>query len=105
VVHPLLRSAAQRQLGIITAVDARRAGYGHPEIRHLCASGAWHRLRRGIYISADDLVDAEQAGRRHQLDCMAVLLALARPTAPSATDRPRACGGFRGPGETTATSA
>jgi hypothetical protein len=81
VVHPLLRSAAQRQLGIITAVDARRAGYGHPEIRHLCASGAWHRLRRGIYISADDLVDAEQAGRRHQLDCMAVLLALARPTA------------------------
>jgi hypothetical protein len=93
VVHPLPRSGAQRQLGIVTAVDARRAGYEYPEIRHLCASGAWHRLRRGVYISADDLADAEAAGRRHKLDCLAVLLALApgRPR-PSATGQPRACG-------------
>jgi hypothetical protein len=80
-VHPLLRSAAQRRHGIFTALDARRAGYGHPEIRHLCTSGQWQRLRRGIYITADDLARAERAGRRHQLDCLAVLLALDRPTA------------------------
>ena len=62
-------------------MDARRAGYGHPEIRHLLASGRWQRLRRGIYITAEELVRAERSGRRHQLDCLAVLLALDRPTA------------------------
>jgi predicted transcriptional regulator of viral defense system len=80
-MHPLLRAAAERQHGVFTAVDAHRAGYGHAEIRHLCGSGRWHRLRRGIYIAADDLAHAEDDGRRHQLDCLAVLLALDRPTA------------------------
>jgi hypothetical protein len=80
-VHPLLRSTAQRQRGIFTAGDARRAGYAHPEIRQLCASGRWRRLRRGIYIAADDLARAEENGQRHQLDCLAVLLAVDRPSA------------------------
>jgi hypothetical protein len=80
-VHPLLRSASQRQRGLFTAVDARRAGYAHPEIRQLCASGRWRRIRRGIYITAEDLAGAEQNGQRHQLDCLAVLLAVNRPAA------------------------
>ncbi|WP_324274688.1 type IV toxin-antitoxin system AbiEi family antitoxin domain-containing protein [Blastococcus brunescens] len=46
-MHPLLRAVAERQLGLFTAADARRAGYEHGEIRHLCSSGTWVRLRRG----------------------------------------------------------
>ncbi|MFP5370204.1 MAG: type IV toxin-antitoxin system AbiEi family antitoxin domain-containing protein, partial [Actinomycetes bacterium] len=80
-MHPLLRAAAERQGGVFTAVDAHRAGYAHPEIRHLCASGRWQRLRRGVYVAAGDLAEAESSGRRHQLDCLAVLLALDRRTA------------------------
>jgi hypothetical protein len=80
-VHPLLRHAAQRQLGLFTAVDARRAGYEHPEIRHMCSSGRWRRLRRGVYIAAEHLAHAEENGQRHQLDCLAVLLAVDRPSA------------------------
>lgn len=80
-VHPLLRSAAQRQLGIFTAADARRAGYAHPEIRRMCSSGQWQRLRRGIYIAAGDLTRADSNGHRHQLEYLAVLLAVDRPMA------------------------
>jgi hypothetical protein len=47
----------------------------------MCASGRWRRLRRGIYIAADDLARAESNGQRHQLDCLAVLLAVDRPSA------------------------
>lgn len=80
-MHPLLQSAARRQRGLFTAVDARRAGYEHGEIRQLCATGRWRRLRRGIYVTADDLARAEEDGRMHQLDCLAVLLAVDRPAA------------------------
>jgi hypothetical protein len=47
-VHPLLRARAEQQLGLFTAVDARRAGYEHAEIRTLCTSGRWIRVRRGV---------------------------------------------------------
>lgn len=80
-MHPLLRAAADRQLGLFTAVDARRAGYEHGEIRHLCSSGAWVRLRRGVYGLADEVAAARESGRRHALDCVAVLLDLGRPEA------------------------
>ncbi|MDK3255512.1 type IV toxin-antitoxin system AbiEi family antitoxin domain-containing protein [Blastococcus capsensis] len=80
-MHPLLKAAAERRLGLFTASDARHAGYGHPEIRHLLSSGQWQRVRRGVYITADDLGRADERGRRHQLECLAVLLALDRPTA------------------------
>jgi predicted transcriptional regulator of viral defense system len=80
-VHPLLRVAADRRGGVFTAIDARRAGYAHAEIRHLCASGRWHRLRRGVYVAADDLTRADEQGRRYQLECLAVLLAVDRPAA------------------------
>lgn len=77
-MHPLLRAAADRQLGLFTAVDARRAGYEHGEIRHLLSSGTWTRLRRGVYGLADDVGAARAAGRGHALDCTAVLLDLDR---------------------------
>ena len=80
-MHPLLRHAADRQLGLVTAADARRAGYEHSEVRRLCSSGRWVRLRRGVYVTAEELADAERRGARHRLDCLAVLLHLGRPTA------------------------
>ena len=80
-MHPLLRTAADRQLGLFTAVDARRAGYEHGEIRHLCSSGAWTRVRRGVYAVTEELATARSAGRGHAVDCTAVLLDLGRPEA------------------------
>jgi hypothetical protein len=62
-------------------VDARRAGYEHGEIRQLCSSGGWRRLRRGVYVAVDDLARAEKTGRMHQLECLGVLLAIDRPDA------------------------
>jgi len=80
-VHPLLRASAERQSGLFTAVDARRAGYEHSEIRHLCTSGRWVRLRRGVYTTTERLTAAEAQGGRHRIDCVAVLLDLDRPEA------------------------
>jgi hypothetical protein len=75
-VHPVLRHAADRSLGVFTARDARRAGYGHDEIRRLRSSGRWVRLRRGVYITAEDLAVLDARGHRHRADCLAVLLSL-----------------------------
>jgi hypothetical protein len=80
-VHPLLRASAERRLGLFTAADALRAGYGRPEIRSLLRSGRWVRLRRGIYTTAAALSRHEREGRRHQIDSLAALLALDRPGA------------------------
>jgi hypothetical protein len=80
-VHPILRAAGERQLGLFTAVDARRAGYRHPEIQLLVSTGRWVRLRRGVYATAEHMAEVEQRGGRHRLDCGAVLLDLDRPAA------------------------
>lgn len=77
-MHPILRARAERQLGLFTAADARMAGYGHPEIRHLLSSGAWVRIRRGIYSTGEHL---DTPGRRHAVECLALLLELGRPRA------------------------
>ena len=77
-MHPTLRARAETQLGLFTAADALGAGYGHPEVQRLCRSGAWRRLRRGVYATAPDLAAAEESGHRHRLDCLAVLLTLGR---------------------------
>ncbi|WP_242611205.1 hypothetical protein [Blastococcus saxobsidens] len=37
------------------------------------------RLRQGVYIAAEDLHRADAGGRRHDVDCLAVLLFLGRP--------------------------
>ncbi|MGY1752834.1 type IV toxin-antitoxin system AbiEi family antitoxin domain-containing protein [Blastococcus sp. SYSU D01042] len=78
-MHPLLRARADRQFGLFTALDARRAGYEHGEIRHLCSSGAWTRVRRGVYALTGELAVARAAGRAHAVDCTAVVLDLGRP--------------------------
>jgi hypothetical protein len=80
-VHPRLRAAADRQGGVFSAIDARRAGYAPDEIQRLCASGRWRRLRRGIYTTQAVVDHALEQGRSLQLDCVAVLVDLARPAA------------------------
>ena len=75
-VHPLLRARADQQLGLFTAADARRAGYQHPEVRALISSGAWIRVRHGVYVTSEDLAANHAAGRRHRVECLAVLLGL-----------------------------
>lgn len=80
-MHPALRARAERRFGLFTTAEAIAAGYGHSEIRSLCTTGHWVRLRRGVLISAPDLAAGEQRGNRHDLDCLAVLMSLGRPTA------------------------
>ena len=80
-VHPALRASAEPRYGVFTAAEALGADYQHAEIRRLLTTGRWIRLRQGIYITAEDLAAADATGRRHRVDCLAVLLALDRPGA------------------------
>lgn len=80
-MHPMLRSAAEARSGLFTTAEAKRAGYGPSEIRALCSSGRWVRLRRGVLMTAEDLAAGEEQGRRHRIDCLAVLVSLDRPAA------------------------
>ncbi|MGY2002749.1 type IV toxin-antitoxin system AbiEi family antitoxin domain-containing protein [Blastococcus sp. SYSU DS1024] len=76
-MHPLLESAARRRGGVFTVADARRAGYRPDEIRAAVGSGAWHRLRRGIYVPAPAWAAATGDPRaRHLLAAVAALTAL-----------------------------
>jgi hypothetical protein len=80
-VHPTLRARAETRLGVFTTAEALRAGYGHGEIRALCRSGSWVRLRRGVLVSAADLATSDRTGRHFDVECLAVLAGLTRPTA------------------------
>lgn len=80
-MHPALRAAAESHLGLFTTAEALRAGYGESEIRALCRSGAWVRVRRGVLIDAATMAASEAEGRRHDVDCLALLLSLDRPSA------------------------
>ncbi|WP_346621153.1 type IV toxin-antitoxin system AbiEi family antitoxin domain-containing protein [Blastococcus montanus] len=76
-MHPVLESAARRRGGVFTVADARRAGYRPDEIRAAVGSGAWHRLRRGIYVPAPVWAAALGDDRaRHLLAAVATLTAL-----------------------------
>lgn len=78
-MHPQLRAVADRRGGVFTTADARATGHRPDEIRHLLTRRVWRTLRRGVYVTAEELAAAERAGERHRLDCAAVLCALARP--------------------------
>jgi hypothetical protein len=80
-VHPALRVAADRRLGVFTTAEALTADYSHAEIRRLTAAEHWTRLRRGVLIATDDLERARATGRQHDVACLAVLTAINRPRA------------------------
>jgi predicted transcriptional regulator of viral defense system len=76
-VHPTLVSAARRRGGVFTVADARRAGYRPDQIRTAVVTGAWRRLRRGIYVTAEGWAAAADDERaRHLLAAVATLTAL-----------------------------
>src|SRR3954466_257708 len=63
-------------MDVFTMADARSAGYENAEVQRFCATGEWVRLRRGVYTTA-----TLARGPQHRSNCVAVLLALGRPTA------------------------
>jgi hypothetical protein len=64
---------------LFTHADAWRQGLRDVEIRRLVREGHLIRLRRGIYIWADDLAaSALDDAQRHALDVRALVLALSR---------------------------
>ncbi len=77
-MHPLLRDVVDRQLGVFTAADARRAGYGPDEVRGLVSTGAWVAVRRGVYAPAEQWALEKH---RHARECLAVVLSADRPGA------------------------
>jgi hypothetical protein len=72
---------ARSRLGIVTTADLHAAGVTPKEVRTAVRTGAWVRLRTGVFVTADDLAEVERTDRRHGLDALAVLASLDRPTA------------------------
>ncbi|SEP30194.1 Transcriptional regulator, AbiEi antitoxin, Type IV TA system [Trujillonella endophytica] len=56
--------------------DARRAGLRADEIRSAVSSGAWHRLRRGVFTPASRWAAADDDRARHLLAAAAALAVL-----------------------------
>ena len=53
----VIRMAAARQHGVVTADQCRAAGLSGDEVRSLCRAKEWVRLNRGAYLVDADLVD------------------------------------------------
>lgn len=72
---------ARRRLGIFTTAELAAHAVTQPEVRTAVRTGAWIRLRTGVFVRAGDLAEVERTGRRPGLDALAVLSALRRPSA------------------------
>jgi hypothetical protein len=77
-VHPLLDDAMRRHAGVFTTSEALAAGVDRNAIAPLVRSGAWRRLRYGIYTTGELWRRHEVEGRTHRLDCAAALRRLDR---------------------------
>jgi hypothetical protein len=75
-MHPGLEFSERSRGGVFTVEDARRAGYRPDQIRSAVVSGAWHRLRRGIYVTRARWDAAGDARERHLLAAAAAVTAL-----------------------------
>lgn len=74
-----VHAAASARLGLFHSQELTAAGVTEREIRGAVRAGAWVRLRPGLFITATDLAEAAAAGRRRELDVVAVTTTLARP--------------------------
>ena len=74
-MHPQLRAVAATRLGVFTSQEALAVGYSGEDIRAELRARRWLRLRKGVYIAADDVRGADER-QQHLLDCLAVLLSL-----------------------------
>ena len=77
-MDPLLLSAMTRQAGVFATADALAAGIDRNAIGPLLRSGAWRRLRYGVYTTGEVWRRHEAEGRTHRLACAAVLRRLDR---------------------------
>ncbi|HEY0869276.1 MAG TPA: type IV toxin-antitoxin system AbiEi family antitoxin domain-containing protein, partial [Acidothermaceae bacterium] len=78
---PSLAALAAAQGGPFTTAQAMEAGYDRREILRFLRSGAWIRLRRGVY--ADRTLVPDDENGRHLIQLRAVLLCLVAPVAAS----------------------
>jgi putative AbiEi antitoxin of type IV toxin-antitoxin system len=76
-----VRVAAASWSGLFVTADLQAAGVTEREVRSAVRSGAWVRLRPGIFVTAADLATTEAGGRRRALDALAVSRSLSRPSA------------------------
>ena len=65
-----MRASASSPAGRRCAV-----GYRVEDVRAELSTRRWVRLRKGVYVAADD-VPATDRRQRHLVDCVAVLLSL-----------------------------
>jgi hypothetical protein len=72
---------ARRRLGVFTTSELVAQGVREKEVRTAIRTGAWIRLRTGVFVTATDLDEVQRTGRRHGLDALAVTTGLARPSA------------------------
>jgi hypothetical protein len=78
-VHPRLEQIAAGRLGVFTGREAVGVGYRPDEIRAELSTGRWRRLRRGVYMRAQEFISSRDDDRlRHLVDCIAVLVSLRR---------------------------
>ena len=72
---------ARRRLGIFTVRDLRSRDVTEREVRTAIRTGAWVRLRTGVFVSAADLAEVERSGRRPGLEALAVTTSIERASA------------------------
>jgi hypothetical protein len=77
-VEPSLCSAMTRHAGVFATADALAAGVDRKEIGPLVRSGAWRRIRYGVYTTGEAWRLHDRDGRVHRLECAAVLRRLER---------------------------
>ena len=73
-MHPQLRAIAGSPPGVFTSPEALGVGYRDEDVRAQLGARRWVRLRKGVYIAADDV--PADSGQRHLVDCLAVRLSL-----------------------------
>lgn len=74
-MHPRLRTIATARLGVFTSKEALAVGYRVEDVRAELSTRRWVRLRKGVYMAADD-VPASDPRQGHLVNSVAVLLSL-----------------------------
>ena len=77
---------ARSRLGIFTTAMLSAHGIGESEVRTAVRTGAWVRLRTGVFVTAADLAEVDRTGRRPGLEALAVTTGLARTSAVRSGD-------------------
>ncbi|WP_369139617.1 type IV toxin-antitoxin system AbiEi family antitoxin domain-containing protein [Modestobacter versicolor] len=73
-----VRASAASRAGLFTTAELTAAGVTEKEVRTAVRSGHWVRLRRGLFVTMEDLARTEASGRRRELDALVVSTALDR---------------------------